>query len=136
MLSRTALKPRKRNAPRPAEKSAKSYLAFLGKRPCFLNGHALGGCGWAEFPRKSFVEAAHVPHKASKGTGTKSADCYAIPLCQMHHDEQHGRIGRFKDRGGWPKFQAKYGFTAIDVAGDYWHQWPGRPAWERKLSDG
>jgi hypothetical protein len=132
MLRRSALRSRFRNAPRPVEKSVRSYLAWLGKRPCYLDGHALGGCGWGDPPRKSFVEAAHVDHGGDKGMGTKASDRFAIPLCQKHHDEQHGKIGAFKDRGGWPKFQARYGFNAIDVAGDYWHLWPGRRAWERK----
>lgn len=63
---------------------------------------------------------------------TKVPDKFAIPLCQRHHDEQHGRIGSFRQRGGWGTFQAKYGFHAVDVAGDYWHRWPGRKAWEAK----
>lgn len=135
MIPRSAIKPRHRNAPRPAEKSCPQFRAWLIRRPCFLYDHALGGCGWGEPPRKSFVEAAHVDRGGDKGMGTRASDRFCIPLCQRHHDEQHGKIGAFRDRGGWPKFQAKYGFTAVDVSGDYWHLWPGRIAFERKLEE-
>jgi hypothetical protein len=133
-MLRVNTKPRKRNAPRPAEKSAPQFKAWLGKRECFLAKHPLGGCGWGDPPRKSFVEAAHVDHAGGKGMGTKVADSFCLPLCQRHHDEQSGKIGAFRQRGGWPKFQAKYGFTAVDAAGDYWHLWGGRIAWERKIA--
>jgi hypothetical protein len=126
-LRRSAIRPRHRNAPRPAEKSAPTYLQWLRGRECFLAGHALGGCGLAPFPRQSPVEAAHVPHKASKGMATKSTDAFAMSLCQRHHDEQHNM--------GWATFQLKYGFNAVDVAGDYWSLWPGRRAWEAKQGD-
>jgi hypothetical protein len=136
MLSRTALKPRKRNAARPAEKSAPQFLAWLRGRECFLAGHRAGGCGLGSPPRKSPVEAAHIDHGGDKGMSSKVSDKFAIPLCQRHHDEQSGKIGEFRQRGGWRTFEIKYGFDAVDVAGDYWHLWPQRHAWERKLSDG
>lgn len=130
MLSRTALRPRKQNAPRLAEKSAPLFLQWLRGRPCYLDGHRAGGCGEADPPRKSPVEAAHVDHGGDKGTGTKASDRFAIPLCQRHHDEQHGKIGSFRQRGGWASFQLKYGFKATEVAADYWRAWPGRGKWE------
>lgn len=124
---RVNVRPRRRNGPRPSEKSAPQFLAWLGKRECYLTGHRLGGCGLAPFPRKSPVEAAHGPDKATKGMGTKSTDACALPLCQRHHDEQH--------RIGWSTFQAKYGFHAVDVAGDYWSLWPGLRKWLEKTGD-
>lgn len=126
-------RPRKRNAPRPAEKAAPGFLQWLRGRDCYLANHRLGGCGVGSPPRRAPVEAAHTPHKATKGTGTKSSDSYAIPMCQRHHDEQGGTCGSFGKRGGWATFQAKYGFDAAEVANSYWKAWPGRIAWERKL---
>jgi hypothetical protein len=126
-------RPRKRNAPRPVEKSATTYLAWLRKRPCYLDGHRNGGCGWSDPPRKSYVEAAHVDHGGDKGLSSKASDRFAIPLCQKHHDEQGGRIGAFKQRGGWKTFQLKYGFDAVQVASEYWRAWPQRLKWEREL---
>lgn len=120
MLRRSAIKPRRQNAPRPAEKNCSQFLQWLRGRPCFLAGHALGAC-------EGRIEAAHVDHAGGKGMGTKVADKHAIPLCSTHHREQHSK--------GWGTFQAKYGFHAVDVAGDYWHLWPGRVAYERKLAE-
>jgi len=61
---------------------------------------------------------------------TKASDRWAIPLCQRHHDEQGGKIGEFRQRGGWKSFELKYGFDAKDVAATYWKMWPQRLAWE------
>jgi hypothetical protein len=129
---RVNTRPRKRNSPRPTEKSAPQFLQWLRGRECFLAGHRAGGRGLGDPPRRSPVEAAHVDCAGGKGMATRVADKFAIPLCQRHHDEQHGKIGAFSNRGGWPLFQIKYGFNAVDVAGDYWHRWPGRKAWEAK----
>jgi hypothetical protein len=46
-------------------------------------------------------------------------------LCQRHHDEQHGKIGSFRQRGGWKSFELKYGFSATTVAASYWAKWLG-----------
>jgi hypothetical protein len=53
----------------------------------------------------------------------------------MHHAEQHGRIGAFRSRGGWPTFEAKYGIDAEEIALKLWRDWPGRVAWERSLTE-
>jgi hypothetical protein len=133
MLAYAASKPRKRNAARPAWKAAESFKAWLRKRPCLLAGHRAGGCGLANPPRKSPVEAAHVDHAGGKGMGTKVADAYCVPLCQRHHDEQGGKIGTFRQRGGWKSFELKYGFDAVKEAEALWRLWPGRRAWEAKI---
>lgn len=130
MLNSTAFKPRRRNAPRPAWKAAEAFLQWLRGRNCHLAGHRAGGCGEGSPPRKSPVEAAHVDHGGDKGTGTKASDRWAIPLCQKHHDEQGGRIGSFRQRGGWKSFELKYGFDAKKVAESYWNAWPSRKQWE------
>lgn len=133
MLARSSLKSRRQNAGRPAEKSAPGFLQWLRGRPCYLAGHRNGGCGAGDPPRRSPVEAAHVDHGGDKGLGTKASDRHAIPLCQKHHDEQGGRIGSFRQRGGWRSFELKYGFSATQVASDYWRAWLGTPmgrTWE------
>jgi hypothetical protein len=111
-------RPRHRNAPRPAEKSAKGFLQWLRGRECACASDLCAGR----------MEAAHVPHKATKGVGTKSSDAFAIPLCSSHHRSQHSL--------GWQTFQNLYGFSAENLAEAYWQAWPGRIAWERKLADG
>lgn len=117
------VRPRHRNAPRPAWKVELAYLQFLRGRKCYLANK--GGCGFADPPRSRPIEPAHVDHGGDKGMGTKASDCFAIPLCQRHHDEQHGKIGAFSQRGGWKTFQLKYGFDAVKVAAEYWRQWKG-----------
>jgi hypothetical protein len=122
MLSRTALKPRKRNAPRPAWKVADAFGQWLRGRPCACQGRNPACSGK--------IQAAHTPHKASKGMGTRCADRYQIPLsagCHLH--TQH--------RKGWQTFAERFlGRDPNELAEDYWRAWPGRIAWERKLSDG
>jgi len=125
--------PRHKNAGRPAEKSAPGYAQWLRGRRCYLSGHRAGGYGLADPPRKSPVEAAHVDHGGDKGMSTKASDHWAIPLCQRHHDEQHGKIGSFRNRGGWRTFELKYGFDAKEVARAYWAKWLATPmgrTWE------
>ncbi len=74
------------------------------------------------------IEAAHVDYAGGKGLGTKVADCHALPMCRKHHAEQH--------RIGWRSFEVQHGdFDALAVAEEYWRQWPGRIAWERKLKE-
>lgn len=122
-MIRVDTRPRRKNAPRPAWKVEAAYLQWLRGRPCYLHGR--GGCGLGDPPRKTPIEAAHVDHGGDKGMGTKASDRFAIPLCQRHHDEQGGKIGSFRQRGGWKTFQIKYGFDAVKVANEYWRAWKG-----------
>lgn len=66
---------------------------------------------------------------------TKASDHFAIPLCQRHHDEQGGKVGNFRQRGGWKTFELKYGFDAVNIAAEYWRLWPGRREWEASHGD-
>lgn len=115
MLARVNTAPRHRNAGRPAEKTAPSYLQWLRGRACHLADR--GGCAGK-------VRACHVDHAGGKGIGTKVADRHAIPMCDGHHGEQH--------RIGWTSFEARYRLDAVSVAAAFWRLWPGRAAWERK----
>lgn len=122
MLARTAIRSRHRNAPRPAWKVASAFHQWLRGRPC--------ACGGANPKCAGRIQAAHVPHKASKGTATKAADQWAIPLsegCHLH--TQHSR--------GWQTFARLYlgGRDPVALAAEYWRAWPGRIAHERKLEE-
>jgi len=46
------------------------------------------------------VDCAHVRTAANSGTGIKPSDLYLLPLCRIHHREQHN-IGQ-------PAFERKY----------------------------
>ena len=111
--------PRRKNAPRPAEKSAPAFLQWLRGRPCFVSGRGCDGR----------LEAAHVDYAGDKGMGAKVSDRFAVPLCSAHHREQH--------QVGWREFEiarckGKVG-AALEASERYWAAWPNRPAWERKL---
>lgn len=112
------VRPRRKNAPRPAEKVAHGFTQWLRGRPCAADGY--GHC-------EGRMEAAHVDHAGDKGMATKVADRYCIPLCSGHHRRQHAR--------GWTTFEAEClgGKSAIAMANAYWGAWPGRRAWEANL---
>lgn len=116
MLARSAFKPRRQNAPRPAWKVAEAFKQWLRGRPCACGGRN-PECGGR-------IEAAHVPHKASKGTGTKASDRYCIPLSHACHARQHAI--------GWQSFSALFlqSRDPVLMSCQYWAAWPGRKAWE------
>jgi hypothetical protein len=121
-LMRVDTRPRKRNSPRIAEKSAPGFLQWLRGRVCFASGSL--GCDGR-------IEAAHVDYAGDKGMGSKVSDKFAVPLCSAHHREQH--------QVGWREFEiarckGRVG-AALEASERYWRAWPGRIAWERKLSD-
>jgi hypothetical protein len=119
---RVDVSPRRKNAPRPAEKSAPRFLQWLRGRECVF--HFLGDC-------EGKVEAMHLDFAGGKGMASKVADKYALPACAKHHRYQHDC--------GWLTFMTLAKVTRdmlIDAAERLWNAWPGRIAWERKLSDG
>jgi hypothetical protein len=117
-MLRVNTKPRHRNSPRIAEKSAPAFLQWLRGRECLFE--FLGGCDGR-------MEAAHVDYAGGKGMATKVADRFAVPACSIHHKRQTDM--------GWKQFEgrliAREGF-ALRAAERYWRAWPGRIAWERK----
>jgi hypothetical protein len=110
---RVDTRPRRQNAPRPAEKSAPSFLQWLRGRPCYCGGQCAGR-----------IEAAHVDYAGDKGIGTKVSDRFAVPLCAAHHAEQH--------QSGIRTFEARHSLNMLEASKAYWSAWPGRRAWEEK----
>jgi hypothetical protein len=105
------IRPRKRNAPRPAWKVAKAYHQWLRGRPCAVHQDQTryGPCG-------DQMEAAHTPDPGSKGMGTKASDHNAIPLCRAHH--------RMHTVKGWSAIGlTREGAQALGAA--YWAAWRG-----------
>lgn len=116
MLARAAIKARRRNSPRPADKTARGFLQWLRGRPCLFVGK--GECSGK-------IEAMHLDFAGGKGVATKVADKYAAPSCAGHHRRQHTK--------GWTTFLREVGMTKedlLDGAGVFWLMWPGRPKWE------
>jgi hypothetical protein len=119
---RVNTKPRHKNSPRIAEKSAPAFLQWLRGRECYFaqpGGFCVGR-----------IEAMHLDFAGGKGVGTKVCDRYSLPACTAHHHRQH--------LIGWNTFLAQFGFSKerlLGAAAEYWYRWPGRIAWERKLAD-
>jgi hypothetical protein len=117
---RVDTRPRKRNAPRIAEKSAPGFLQWLRGRSCIF-AFLAGDCGGK-------IEAMHLDFAGGKGVGTKVADQYAVSSCAKHHALQHSL--------GWDTFCKRTGIykdSLLVAANHFWRTWPGRAAWERKL---
>jgi len=110
--------PRNKNAGRPAHKSAPGFLQFLRGRNCILahTGECVGK-----------VRACHWDQAGDKGMGTKVSDCWALPMCDGHHGEQHNI--------GWPRFVAKYQLAPREACIAFWRAWQGRVKWERENGD-
>lgn len=107
-------RPRRTNKPRPAWKIAGAYLQWLRGRKCAVANADCGGR----------IEAAHTPDPNSKGAGTKAADYNAIPLCAVHHHQQHTI--------GWQSFAKRHRVKDInDWRQSYWRAWPGWAEWKR-----
>lgn len=116
-LPKIDIRPRRRNAGRPAEKSAPGFLQWLRGRPC--------ACGGRNPSCLGKMQAAHGPDKASKGMATKCRDSVALPLSAMCHSMQHS--------WGWITFARLYlQADPLELAAAYWKAWPGRRAWEEK----
>ena len=115
-LMKIDVRPRKRNAPRPAWKVAVAYGQWLRGRPCAFAGADCEGP----------IEMMHTPDPMSKGMGTKAADCNAIPGCVAHHHRQTAR--------GWSAVRLTRE-TAQAMGDAYWRAWPGRIEWERTIGN-
>ncbi|MBB4618643.1 hypothetical protein [Sphingomonas abaci] len=119
-LPRSAFQTRKPpRAGRPAWKCAGDFRRWLRKLPCIRCGH-IGD-------QANPTVAAHVDHAGGKGTSTKVADRYCIPLCDSCHKQQHAL--------GWRSFeQGLPGHDAVAISETFWSKWPERGAWERDLA--
>lgn len=112
-MMRVDIRPRHRNAGRPAEKSCPRFLQWLRGRDCLVGGTCAGK-----------IEAAHVDYAGGKGIGTKVADRFAVPLCAAHHGEQH--------MAGIKTFEKRHNVNMLVASEAYWKAWPGRVAWENR----
>jgi hypothetical protein len=91
MFAKALTRPRKQNAPRPAWKVADAFRQFLRGRPCACEGRNPDCAGR--------IEAAHAPDKTTKGTATKAADRFCIPLSEVHATGSQHSLGWADVRG-------------------------------------
>lgn len=104
------------------ERSVPAFRRFVRSRCCSVKG-----CYYTD------VVAAHVryglpPDAAKGGAGIKPHDAWEIPLCDMHHREEH--------LNGSQTFYAKYKIDAVAIASALWEEWltktePGQ-RWRRE----
>lgn len=73
------------------------HLSWIRSMPCLVAGCRTG----------SPVQAHHIRTSANAGTGIKSADSCAVPICADHHAEGH--------QIGWLTFEERY---SLDLAAD------------------
>jgi len=124
---RISTKPRRQNSHRAdATKRCAPFLQWLRGRECAAER-------FGEIECDGRLEAAHVDYAGDKGMSTKCSDRYTIPLCSAHHRRQHSIGWKSFERETWGHNREGH---ALGLANSYWHYWPGRIAWERKLNDG
>jgi hypothetical protein len=117
MLARSAIRPRRQNAPRPAWKVAEGFKQWLRGRPCACAGKN-DDCGGP-------IRSAHADYAGDKGMATKVSDRFCIPLSDNCHRLQHAK--------GWPWFDLHIlgGVSrGLMLSQEYWRAWPGRAKWE------
>ncbi len=95
------------------------HLAFVRGFVCAVSTNHGDSC-------EGKIEAAHVRIGTDGGTSLKPSDCFALPLCSVHHAEQH-RIGE-------RSFETKYGINMKAVAEKLWKASKHRLAFEKKRS--
>ena len=123
-IARAALKrstkpiPRRRAKPRRGPLRDPGYLAFLreeGRCPACSHDWRLRDFGGdTRHLGRLPCDPAHGP---VNGKGSKGPDNEALPLCRVHHAEQH--------RLGWPAFEARYGFNRQRESEIWWSAYQG-----------
>jgi hypothetical protein len=93
------------------------HLAFVRGFVCAVSLTHSHECGGK-------VEAAHTRVGTDGGTSLKPSDCWALPLCSVHHAEQH-RIGE-------RSFETKYSINMKSLAEKLWRASKHRLAFEKK----
>lgn len=64
------------------------------------------------------IEAAHVRTGTDGGLSVKPSDCWTIPLCRHHHEQQH--------KLGEASFERLYGIDMRKIAEQLWKLSPHR----------
>jgi len=88
------------------------YLRFLKAGHCSV-------CWRNELPGdnptygdSSFVCIIDPCHGPVNGKGSKGPDSEAVPMCRVHHEQQH--------LWGWPRFEKYHGFSRSGEAAKWW----------------
>jgi hypothetical protein len=87
--------------PKVRDGMSESHLAMVRKLPCCVCGSL------------AVIQAHHLLRTGEHGTGRKSSDRWAIPLCRPHHDMLH-------HRGDEEQFLMDYGVPGRELASALW----------------
>jgi len=86
----------------PKRIRSKAHLRFVARQPCLICGRAPS-------------HAHHVRYAQSRGLGLKVSDEFTVPLCAIHHTENHATGN---ERLWWEQYK----IDPIAVASALWHQ--------------
>jgi hypothetical protein len=86
----------------PKRIRSKEHLRFVARQPCLI-------CG------RSPSQAHHVRYAQSKGLGLKVSDEFTVPLCAIHHTENHAT-------GDERKWWERHAIDPLPVAQHLWSQ--------------
>ena len=86
----------------PKRIRSKEHLRFVARQPCLICGRAPS-------------HAHHVRHAQSRGLGLKVSDEFTVPLCAIHHSENHATGD---ERRWWERHKV----DPLKVASTLWHQ--------------
>lgn len=81
---------------------SKEHLRFVARQPCLI-------CG------RTPSHAHHIRYAQSRGLGLKVSDEFTVPLCAIHHTENHATGD---ERGWWEQHK----IDPVVVAKSLWHQ--------------
>ena len=93
----------------PKRLRSKEHLRFVARQPCLICGRAPS-------------HAHHVRYAQSRGLGLKVSDEFTVPLCAIHHSENHATGD---ERGWWEQHK----IDPLVVASALWRR--GSPALNR-----
>src|SRR5271169_1747544 len=81
---------------------SKDHLRVVAQQPCHI-------CG------RTTSHAHHVRFAQSKGLGVKVSDEFTVPLCSIHHQQNHATGN---ERGWW----AEHKIDPLPVARRFWQE--------------
>jgi hypothetical protein len=97
----------------PKRHRSKEHLKYVAQQPCLI-------CG------RSPSHAHHIRFAQSRGLGLKVSDEFTVPLCAIHHSENHTT----GDERGWWR---RHNMEPLAVARSLWEQ--SRKRGERSVAD-
>jgi DNA recombination protein Rad52 len=99
----------------PKRVRSKEHLRFVSTQPCVV-------CG------RSPAHAHHIRHAQPRGLALKVSDEFTVPLCAIHHSENHAT-------GDERRWWQERNIDPLTVASDLWRQSNRLPLTDRTVAD-